>query len=582
MEKIHHLMQPQAIPLLGIALMACLAVGRQTKKYQIPSVTGFILVGIILGPSCFNLLTEEITHQLDFINKVAFGLILFNIGGEFNKDLFRTMAAKQVRNSVLTSLGIMITMSLTIFTGAMIFNMPITESIALALFLSITAMLAAPPTTVSVIKEYGSKGPLSQSILVYLAVSTLMALTLGEGAIIGFESLGIWKAKDDLAVHMKILLFIWSIIGSIGFGILLGFILAYWEQKEKKQGELILVVASTIVFGLSLSYYLKLDPLLLSFTLGFAVANTSNEGRDIHKGVKEMGLSIYALFFVLAGSHVNVKHLLSVGLLGLFYIFGRPLCVWVSAQISGKLVSEDKSVIKHKGLSLVSHGGGAIALGMKLKGYDAQSAQIAVSIITSTIFIFEIVGPLLLKKQLNISGEIKDLAKNKSSSSKAPISLEQLVRNFLENLSITESDPLEEAHSIKEITKKNILAIKLNAPLREISKFIDSHSYPIYNVVDDQHIYCGVIDLEKFKQARLDMDNNSFIIAQTLLSESELPIIPEGCSFKEAQAHFEQTELDVLPVVNPHSKFLVGILSKQKLMLEMPEDPAPDTPNLEV
>jgi len=66
---------------LGIILMAGLATGRVINRLKLPAVTGYLLIGLLLGPSVFNLITAETITALTPINSIALSIIAFSIGG---------------------------------------------------------------------------------------------------------------------------------------------------------------------------------------------------------------------------------------------------------------------------------------------------------------------------------------------------------------------------------------------------------------------------------------------------------------------------------------------------------------------
>ena len=66
---------------LGIILIAGLAAGKGINRLKLPAVTGYLLIGLLLGPSVFNLLSNEKVTALAPINTIALSIIAFSIGG---------------------------------------------------------------------------------------------------------------------------------------------------------------------------------------------------------------------------------------------------------------------------------------------------------------------------------------------------------------------------------------------------------------------------------------------------------------------------------------------------------------------
>ena len=60
---------------------------RVAGRFNLPSVTGFLLVGILLGPYGLGLLNAELLHKIGFVNTLALGLIVFLIGEELTAKM---------------------------------------------------------------------------------------------------------------------------------------------------------------------------------------------------------------------------------------------------------------------------------------------------------------------------------------------------------------------------------------------------------------------------------------------------------------------------------------------------------------
>ena len=74
------------------------------------------MINICNNISLLNLLTPHIAHSLSFINEIALGLILFNIGGEFHKKLLKEIGKHQALYSFTLAILIFFSVSLIAFT----------------------------------------------------------------------------------------------------------------------------------------------------------------------------------------------------------------------------------------------------------------------------------------------------------------------------------------------------------------------------------------------------------------------------------------------------------------------------------
>ena len=73
---------------LAIAIGSGLLFNRLAKRVGLPNVTGYLVAGLLLGGSEFNVIPFETTAQLNDIVNVALGFIAFSIGGEFKAQLY--------------------------------------------------------------------------------------------------------------------------------------------------------------------------------------------------------------------------------------------------------------------------------------------------------------------------------------------------------------------------------------------------------------------------------------------------------------------------------------------------------------
>jgi Kef-type K+ transport system membrane component KefB len=74
---------------LGLILLLALLDGHLVQFLRIPEVTGYILAGIMLGPSVLGWVSANNLAALEVLSEVALGLILFSIGSVFEIERFR-------------------------------------------------------------------------------------------------------------------------------------------------------------------------------------------------------------------------------------------------------------------------------------------------------------------------------------------------------------------------------------------------------------------------------------------------------------------------------------------------------------
>lgn len=529
------------------------------------------MLGVLLGPGGLEFLSEDFSHSFKYFNDLALGMILFNIGGEFNKALLSKMRKEQILYSVV-AVGLTITFVFALFIVSLytLGNYDITTILIVSLFLALVSVEAAPPTTLLVLKEYNAEGKLTDSIKIYLAFATLIAIVSTLVVMNGFEYFGVWQGKLS---HSPVLIFktIWKVFGSIVFGFILGIVLTIIERYETRIGNILFAIIAVILFGQSLAEYLSVDPLIISLFLGFTVANASVEGETIHETVKNMGGSIYALFFVLAGTHIKLSGLVeNVGIIGVIYIISRMTGILSGSYLAAKVVDlKDENVKNYQGMSVMSHAGAALAIVAKVTIYKETSASIIFNTVVASIFIFEIIGPFLLKFALFKSKEIEQWSPAPDKTTKLKFNLLDILKLFQENVTAAkEQDPKKTKSPIYELIHTDIIAIQSDANLTSIRTFIDDN-YALYPVVDKNHCFLGTLNLESIRKIVAQEDDDPLITASILIGETVF--IPSNSTLEGAKNIFLMSGKDILPVVNPVNQVLEGILYQKDTLMALQE-----------
>ncbi|MEN8208062.1 MAG: cation:proton antiporter, partial [Candidatus Fermentibacteria bacterium] len=76
---------------VGILLMGSYFMGRLAEKVRLPAITGFILAGLLLGPSFIGLVHQDLDETLAAITEIALALIALVIGSEFSLRKLKTI-----------------------------------------------------------------------------------------------------------------------------------------------------------------------------------------------------------------------------------------------------------------------------------------------------------------------------------------------------------------------------------------------------------------------------------------------------------------------------------------------------------
>ena len=168
---------------VSIALLAGLLMTRVFKPLKLPSVTAYLIAGVLVGPYCLGQLgvgglgfTDHASMaDLALISEVALGFIAFSIGNEFRLDELK-QTGKQA-----TIIGIFQALVATLFVDLALFGLMYilpegTLSMPQVLTLGAIATATAPAATLMVVRQYKAKGPLTDLLLPIVALDDAVGL----------------------------------------------------------------------------------------------------------------------------------------------------------------------------------------------------------------------------------------------------------------------------------------------------------------------------------------------------------------------------------------------------------------------
>ncbi len=70
--------------LVGIALSFGLYAGKAVRRIGLPSLTGYMILGTLMGASALEIFPMETIHGLSFVTDIALGFVAFSIGLELS------------------------------------------------------------------------------------------------------------------------------------------------------------------------------------------------------------------------------------------------------------------------------------------------------------------------------------------------------------------------------------------------------------------------------------------------------------------------------------------------------------------
>jgi len=386
-------MQVSELLSVGMVILLGLLGGKVFHKLKIPRVTGYMLMGLVIGPSVLGLVTQATLQDIHMINDIALGLILFAIGGEIELNHLRAMGKKLIYMALAESLGA--------FSLVTLASLAITGNLGLSILLGAIGIASAPSVTLMVIREYNSRGPLTDSLLAIVAINNVVCLVVFR---LFFSGYSLLHGDGILVVTLELLkeIALSAIIGTAIAGMI-----ALWEQRIDDLSELLLVIIGGLLLGIGAAKTIGISYLLICLIIGAITNNISMMHRLVYAELRQTEMPFYIAFFVLSGASLHLDLLWQLGILGLAYLLLRPLGKGLGAYLAGVRYGADKKVRDNIGLGLLPQAGVAIGLAIAVTQKNPELGQVINTVILASVVLYESVGPILTKIALDRAGEIQ-------------------------------------------------------------------------------------------------------------------------------------------------------------------------------
>lgn len=519
---------------IGLMLFLGFLAGTIITRIKVPRVTGYLLVGLLIGPSVMGLIDSRALVRFDIIAQLALGLIMFNIGGQFKAHDARRFARKHLTVAAFE-------MGLTwILVGLVIWIL--SRDSTLALTVGFIAMATAPATTLVVVKEYEAEGSLTSNLIALVGINNFLCLVL-------FPFLMMVLAGGTVADGFTVL----SVGKSLLVGIGLGLILSIFEERTTAPSQQMALGLCFIVLVIGLSYAFEGSGPLAALVMGVTKVNSSPRGPTLFERLDAGAYPFYVLFFVIAGANLHVETLIKAGLLGIAYVVFRSFAKIVGAALGSHIAGLSRELKQYLGPAMISHAGVAIGLAMAVGRMDSPSGELAQAIVLGSIVIYEVIGPLTVKFALVRCGEVKMVSllphlPGQSGLDNLEKILSQIRRSL--GLPVRGLGQTGESPVAKHVMRSSVETVPYNTRFDELLKMVSHARFDLLPVVDKKGNYMGNISFPGIRDVIFDQTLADLVIAQDLLDYEPAYVTPEEPLGAVLQKfHDIREEIGCLPVV---------------------------------
>lgn len=406
---------------ISIALIAGLLMTRVVKPLKLPSVTAYLVAGILVGPYClgrtgipglgFNSMSN--LEDLSLISDVALGFIAFSIGNEFRLDDLKQTGHQAAIIGVFQAMTATLVVDIALIAVSYITHGKV--SIAQAITLGAIATATAPAATLMVVRQYKANGPLVDLLLPIVALDDAVGLVVFAVSFGIARSLGAGTV-DMISVIVNPML---EIVCSLALGAVMGWILTQLEKLFNSNTNRLNISISFVLLTAALAMTkFQVGPVTIGFSsllvcmmLGTAFCNLCPLSEDMMQKADKWTSPLLALFFVISGAELELSVFRDslIVIIGIIYIVTRSFGKYFGAAISAKFMNCSASICRYLGITLLPQAG--VALGMCQSAMQLGSEAVLIRNITLfAVLVYELIGPALTKDALTKAGDIQPMS----------------------------------------------------------------------------------------------------------------------------------------------------------------------------
>lgn len=365
----------------------------------LPSITGFMAVGLLVGPSGLGLLSPEDLREARVLVDVALGLILFKLGASLHP-----VRALRNRRLVFTSL----VESGATFVAILALMLVLGTPAVVAVLAAAIAVSSSPAVLIHVAEELHARGPTLSSARSLVAANNVLSFVLFSLA------LPVALLGESFHLATSLLLPAYQMIGAAAVGAAVAFVatrIGALTRHDESHLRFALVVGA-VMLTLGLASAVKVSTLFAGLSLGIACRWMQGRGRLSRVEFGGGGDLFFVLLFVFAGANLHLHELLQYGPVALAFVVVRSLAKLLAVQACGAAFRLPQRRAFSSGLLLIPMAGLAIGLVQTVERLMPGLGGQVAAIVLAAVAVFETLGPPLAAFALRLCGEAGQAASN--------------------------------------------------------------------------------------------------------------------------------------------------------------------------
>lgn len=316
---------------LSIIFIFGMIAGWLCSKLRLPPLMGMLITGIIIGPSCLNILDSSVLNISTQIRRIALIIILLRAGLNLKLEDLKKVGRPAILMCFIPATFEILGM---VLLAPALFGLPLIDSLILGTVIAAVSPAVIVPHMLRIMDEgYGVQKGIPQMILAGASADDVFVIVLFT-SFIGIASGEGFDITSLIRMPSSIIL---GIAGGIG----IGYILHLFLSKILISNEKMLCVFLSIAFLLvtledTMTGMIGFSGLIAVMVMGMMFAGKSGKKADsLSQGFSKLWTAAEIFLFVLVGAAVDISYAFQSGITASLLIFavltfrmlGVALCV---------------------------------------------------------------------------------------------------------------------------------------------------------------------------------------------------------------------------------------------------------------
>lgn len=359
----------------------------------LPSITGFMAVGLLIGPSGINLVTKDALDLARAVIDVSLSLILYRLG--LSLDLRAMMRDPRLLLTGLLESGTTFIASFLILTWL---GLPtLLSGLVAAIVIS-----SSPAILIHVAHEVGATGPVTERAKELVALNNLFSF-FAFSALLPAGHLAM-EADWTTALFQPL----YQLLGSLLVAVVIAVLLVQTARFTRGAGQYrMALIIGAIMLGLGVADALDVSGLFVPLALGVVVRTL--EGKETLSDVEfgEAFELFFIVLFVYAGAKIHFVEVATLGGVAVTLVGVRIGVKWLTVYGMTRWQGATRPSAAATGLLLIPMAGLAIGLAQTADTLFALEAAQLNAIVLAAVAILETIGPPIAAYAFRLAGEVK-------------------------------------------------------------------------------------------------------------------------------------------------------------------------------